>query len=96
MAKVPSFHLPKRRCVEVVKPKRAFDSLFGFRYIKQGSTVVMIGCPKGKAITKPGPCKQRKGKRVCKRVAVCKAGTMAHAMIRPRKGKACPTGQKRA
>ena len=96
MARKPSFHLPKDRCVEVVKPKRVFDSAFGFRYKQVGKgTILMLGCPKGKVTTRPGPCKQRKGKRVCRRIAICEVGTTAHAMIRPSKGKACPTGQKR-
>lgn len=78
------FRIPKSGCVEVVTPKRAFAAKFGFRWVKAGSSRVLIGCPKGKA-------KDRARGRM-----VCEVGTKAHLILRPLgKRKACPVGQKR-
>ena len=92
------FHLPKNKCEKIVKPKRDFAKDFGFRWVKRGSTFVMVGCPKGKTKTQRHGCKTtRAGKKICGRKIVCTVGTKAHAIVTPAKaGKRCPTGAKRA
>jgi hypothetical protein len=97
MRKSAKFHLPKSKCERVVAPKSDFSKEFGFRYIKRGSTIVMIGCPKGKSKAQARGCKvTRAGKRICGRKLICAVGTKAHAIITPaKKGVRCPTGGRR-
>lgn len=89
-ARVPIQIPPKaRRCVKVERPKSAFHSA-SFRYVKSGSAVIMVGCPKranGKATRF-----KSKVKAGC-RVGSRKAGLRAHAVIKA--ARTCPTGYKR-
>ena len=92
-----AFRLPKVKCEKIVKPKRDFAKDFGFRWVKRGSTYVMVGCPKGKTKTQTKGCKTtRTGKKICGRQVVCTVGTKAHSIVTPaKKGARCPTGAKR-
>ena len=91
------FHLPKEKCERVVKPKRDFAKAFGFRWVKSGSSYIMVGCPKGKTKTQTKGCKTtRAGKRICGRKLVCTVGTKAHVIVTAaKKGKRCPSGARR-
>lgn len=91
---MPAFRLPKSKCERVVVPKSAFSKDFGFRWVKSGSTFVLVGCPKGKTKTQAKGCKTtRTGKRICGRQVVCTVGTKAHVIVTAaKKGKRCPTG----
>lgn len=96
-AVMPAFRLPKAKCEKVVKPKRDFAKDFGFRWVKSGSSYIMVGCPKGKTKTQAKGCKKtRTGKRICGRKVICTVGTKAHTIVTAaKKGKRCPTGAKR-
>jgi hypothetical protein len=90
------FKLPKSKCVMQAAPKRSFAKNFGFRYIKRGKTIVMIGCPKGKATSAPYMKKKVKGKTMARRRMICTVGTKEFEVIKARKpGAKCPSGYKR-
>jgi hypothetical protein len=92
------FKLPKSKCVKTVHPKRSFAKNFGFRYVqrKVEGSIVMIGCPKGKAKSAPYMKKKVKGKTMARRRMICTVGTKAFEVIKARKpGAKCPSGYKR-
>lgn len=88
-----AFKIPAKKCVMQAAPKRSFAKDFGFRYIKRGSTYLLIGCPKGKAKSAVYAKKKVKGKTVSKRRMICTVGTKAFEIIKARRGK-CAKGYK--
>lgn len=88
-----AFKIPAKKCVMQAAPKRSFAKNFGFRWVKSGSSFIMVGCPKGKAKSVPYMKKKLKGKTVSKRRMICTVGTKAFEIVKARRGK-CAKGYK--
>lgn len=73
-----SFQIRGTFCETNPKPKSYFDPR-SFRWIKRGTTRLLVGCPKGKWDAKRGRCK---------------VGTKARAVLRKAPNGSCRVGRK--
>lgn len=76
MARARKFKLPKSKCKQKLAPLAKADKR-SIRWIKRGSTFLLVACPKGKFNAK---------------TSRCKVGTFALEKVKAARGKACPTG----
>ena len=67
------FHLPKKTCVKKLTSRRAAKG--SQRWIKRGSTYLLIACPVGK---------------YNKRTKTCRVGTFAVEKVQAKRGSSCP------
>lgn len=78
MTRRAAFRLPKKKCKQAVSKRKPAKG--SFRWIKRGSTYLLIACPRGKYNA---------------RTKKCSVGTFAVEKVKAKRGSACPVGYKR-